>query len=353
MTPEPFVPDVCIVGDTHFGIANSAKFHLDVAEKFFDDLYNYMKKHRITKLIHLGDVWEHRRYIDYKTLRRSFEMFVNRFNEDEDIEVYIIVGNHCAYYKNTIKLNSPHELLSWTKFNIIDKPTDLKIGNVEFLLIPWICSENFEEVHEAIEDSSANFCCGHLDIVGFKMTEGLYSQDGQSPKDYTHFDHVFSGHYHIGSTKDNITYVGSPYQLNWNDSKSYKSVVLLDSKTGEWQKEYSLSDILFHKITEWDPDIETEEYRGKIVKVYIDRDTIDQYRFDKWVEELEHDGVHKVTVVEQQKYNDTDINDIDISKETLVLLFEYVDNYYSEMPEETRDQIKQLLKKFHSKAQNL
>ena len=39
------------------------------------------------------------------------------------------------------------------------------------------------------------------------------------PSIYKDFKQVFSGHYHHKSSRGNITYLGNPYQMFWNDYK--------------------------------------------------------------------------------------------------------------------------------------
>ena len=123
-------------------------------------------------------------------------------------KVHAITGNHDAYYKNTNKVNSP-ELLLKDYDNIItySKPTEINIGGLDILLLPWINSENFEESKEFIDNSKSKIAMGHLEINGFKATRGHMMEDGMDVSLFSKFEKVYSGHFHTRSTDGKIYYL--------------------------------------------------------------------------------------------------------------------------------------------------
>ena len=56
-------------------------------------------------------------------------------------------------------------------------------------------------------------------------------EGGMDASVFSKFDRVFSGHYHMKSTKDNVTYLGNPYQLYWNDYASKRGFHVFDTDT--------------------------------------------------------------------------------------------------------------------------
>ena len=60
-----------ILGDTHFGARNdSRKFH-DYFEKFYKNtFFPYLEEHGITEIIQLGDLFDRRKFINYKSYWR-------------------------------------------------------------------------------------------------------------------------------------------------------------------------------------------------------------------------------------------------------------------------------------------
>ena len=342
---------VLLIGDTHFGASNSSDYFLKYQEKYFERLLKYMLDNDIHHMIHLGDLYDNRKSIYIRTLKMSTKFFTNAFNRD-DMNVWIIIGNHDTVYKNTVELNTVRELLYWTRFHIVDKPEDVMIGNASFLLVPWICDSNIIECMEAINNSPSEFCAGHFEIEGFQYILGAKSTSGLNREVFSRFDTTFSGHYHAGSYANGIYYVGSPYELTWADYNDKKRVLVLDTETKKVQSVTSVSKPIFYKIQKWNPDIDIERYRNKIVKVHID-DTVDRYPFDKWFTQL-MSVAYRATIVENSVILDeTEEIDVSMTKDTLHLLFEYVDSVYGQEDEATIEGIKRLVKSTYQEACSL
>lgn len=323
---------ILILGDTHFGVANSSSFFLTQQRRFFTRLFDYMRKQDIKHLLQLGDVYDNRKMIDIRTLKESMEWFVTPL-QNSDIDVTLLVGNHDTIYKNTLEPNSVRELLNWTRFHIIDRPTETTIANASFLLVPWICKDNEQECNEALTTSRADYCAGHFHISGMQVIPGTLATTGLQRGVFDRFRHTFSGHFHCHSTSDKITYVGTPYQLTWNDYSMSKGVVVLDTDANEWELVTGLAEDVFIKVTHWQPDIDPTRYQGKILKCYID-DTIDRYEFDKWITEVTALS-YRVSVIEHAAVQSVAAIDNELAvKDTLQILNDYIDEVYaSETPE--------------------
>lgn len=332
---------ILILGDTHFGIAAASEYYLDMQRRFFTNLRYYMRDNGITTMLHLGDLYDNRKSIDIRVLKQSTEFFTRPLIGD-GIDVWILVGNHDTVYKNTVTPNTVRELLYWTPFHIVDEPVEVDFGKSKFLLLPWMCQDNLYGCLNDIRDSTAKYCAGHLELGGYQYIPGITSTRGMDPKIFSKFQKVFSGHYHLYSEYGNVTYVGNPYQLNWNDHGQKKPVLVFDTDTGEYEIVNHLSEPIFEKIMEWDPDIDVEKYENKIVKCYID-DNTDRYLFDKWFGKLSA-LAYRATIVEHSNVNDVSIKDAgDATKDTLQLLFDYIDEVYGSVGDEKTDAIKSLI----------
>ena len=330
-----------ILGDTHFGIAAASDFYLEMQERFFFKLINYMRQHGITTLLHLGDLYDNRKSIDIRVLKKSTEFFTRPLI-DNGIDVWIIVGNHDTVYKNTVHPNTVRELLYWTPFHIIDHPTETNFGQSNFLLLPWMCQDNMDQCLRSIQTCRAQYCAGHLELGGYQYIPGVTSTRGMDPKIFKRFKKVFSGHYHLYSNYENVVYVGNPYQMNWNDYSQQKPILVFDTDTGEYEIVTELSEPIFEKILSWDQDIDVEQYENKIVKCYID-DNTDRYLFDKWFGRLSA-VAHRATIIEHSGVTDVSIKDAgDATKDTLQLLFDYIDEVYGSTGDEKIDAIKALV----------
>ena len=69
--------------------------------------------------------------------------------------MHLMVGNHDAYYKNTNSINAV-ELLLEEYDNVItySKATEVEVGGLPILFIPWINEENSESSFNLIQNSS-------------------------------------------------------------------------------------------------------------------------------------------------------------------------------------------------------
>ena len=101
---------VALITDTHFGARNDSLLFLDFFRKFYENIFfPTLKERGITDVIHLGDVVDRRKFINFKTLNSMKEILFHPL-EEMGVNTRIIVGNHDIYYKNTLKVNSMEEL---------------------------------------------------------------------------------------------------------------------------------------------------------------------------------------------------------------------------------------------------
>ena len=134
----------------------------------------------IPKKISLSSLKIHLRFsrksMDFNTLNRIKTDYFDRLRK---FDVHMILGNHTTYYKNTSRINSPELLLEeYDNITIYKDVTELNIGGKDFLMLPWINSDNKEESMKAIEESDASIVCGHLEMNGFEVTPGMTFDHG-------------------------------------------------------------------------------------------------------------------------------------------------------------------------------
>ena len=133
---------IAILNDTHCGIRNSSDIFIDYQERFYNEVFfPYLNEHGIKNIVHLGDYYEHRRYINFKALNSNRKVFLERLRSD-GITMDIIPGNHDTYFKNTNELNSLKELLGhyMNEVNIVMEPSILDYDGLKLGLVPWICA---------------------------------------------------------------------------------------------------------------------------------------------------------------------------------------------------------------------
>ena len=86
-------------------------------------------------------------------------------SKNQESRCTLIVGNHDAYYKNSNEINSV-ELLLTEYDNIVpySKATEVNIGELGVLFIPWICEDNEKETLQLIKKTDCPFAMGHLEF---------------------------------------------------------------------------------------------------------------------------------------------------------------------------------------------
>ena len=300
---------ILLVGDLHFGIQehndNFFNYQFDCINWLYDEAAN----RNIKEIVFLGDIFDKRKSINLKVLNKVYNEFLN-----EEFNHYFILGNHDTFYKNSNTVNSLQILFN--QHNIITNiPKQLKFGNKSFLFVPWINKENYDICYDMIQNSNDNYICAHFDLAGFEMTKGFLSKHSSVPiSSLKNFDKVFSGHYHGFSQKDNITYVGSLCELNWNDYNIPKVVGILDTETDE--VEYIKNpNKFFKKIKirhlEDLENIDIEEYRLKNIKIYlyIERNI----KIEKFISEI-IDIADTVNVIDEKIMNTISDVELDIKK---------------------------------------
>jgi hypothetical protein len=194
-------------------------------------------------------------------------------------------------------------------------------------MLPWINSENYDETMAHIKDTGAKIAMGHLELNGFEVTPGMLHEGGMDPDIFFKFKQVFSGHFHHKSSRGNITYLGNPYQMFWNDYKDPRGFHLYEPKSNKLQFIKNPFEI-FKKIYYNDSnkqEINPEEYANTYVKLVVEEKT-DFFAFEKLVESLYNANVLDLKIIETMVEKDK--KDVDINLEitdTLSLLNEYID----------------------------
>jgi len=130
---------IALLNDTHFGCRNDSPHFVQYQERFYNEVFfPYIKEHNITTLVHLGDVVDRRKFINYKTANFFRQKFMKRLWE-EKVDTHIILGNHDTYYKNTNNVNAITELCTtydgenepW----IYAKPKEVTLDGLKILFI--------------------------------------------------------------------------------------------------------------------------------------------------------------------------------------------------------------------------
>ena len=121
------------------GARNDNQQFLDYFFRFFDDVFfPYCEEHNIKTVIHLGDIMDRRKYVNFNTLNQVRTRFVQKLVESGMV-MHCIPGNHDTFYKNTNSINCLNELFDhYDNIKVYEEPTTLDFDGVSVDLIPWI-----------------------------------------------------------------------------------------------------------------------------------------------------------------------------------------------------------------------
>ena len=105
------------------------------------------------------------------------------------IKIHMILGNHCVYYKNTNKVNSPELLLNeYDNIHIYSQTDTVTIEGTPICFVPWINRENQAETLSHLQNTNAKIVMGHLELTGFEVTPGMKMDHGMDPKIFNKFN---------------------------------------------------------------------------------------------------------------------------------------------------------------------
>ena len=318
---------IAIITDQHFGARKNSKLFHDYFLKFYEDIFfPTLIKEGITTIVDMGDTFDSRKGVDFVSVECAKNHYYDRLAE-LGITVHTIIGNHTAYYKNTNDLTGVGLYLrEYENVKIYKEAEEVKIDKTKFLFVPWINPENQEKTFELIEESDSPCVMGHLELNGFMATRGHFMEHGMDSNIFDKFDKVYSGHYHMRSNKENIFYLGNPYEMYWNDvNDRNRGFHLFDTDTLE-HKPINNPYQLFHNLYYEDTPhqmLDITKYDQKILKVIV-RKKSDPKQFEKYIDKLYSSNLAELKIVENFDFTEGEEFEADESEDTISLLNRYI-----------------------------
>jgi len=316
---------IAIITDTHYGARKGSKHLHEYFEKFYNDIFfPELEKNDIDTIVHMGDIFDSRKSIDYYSLEWSKRVI---FEPMKKYKVHAITGNHDCYYKNTNEINSPELLLKdYPNITTYSKAEEIVLDGLQILLLPWINVENYDESKKMIDESTSKVAMGHLEINGFKATRGHMMETGMDTTVFDKFDAVYSGHYQTRSTNGKIHYLGNPYEMFWNDVNDVnRGFHLFDTDTLEHtpvNNPYQLFHNLYYEDTPHQM-LDITKYDQKILKVIV-RKKSDPKQFEKYIDKLYSSNLAELKIVENFDFTEGEEFEADESEDTISLLNRYI-----------------------------
>jgi DNA repair exonuclease SbcCD nuclease subunit len=349
---------IAIVTDTHFGARNDNQNFNEYFYKFYENIFfPTLKEQGITTCVHMGDVVDRRKFISYRIANDFRKRFISTFQK-ANINLHIIIGNHDTYYKNTNEVNAMEELVGQDRFKIYTNPEVVDFDGIPIQFIPWINSGNYKLSMDALSRSNAQIAMGHLEIDGFEMYKGFRAEGSYHKDLFKRFDIVMSGHFHHKSDDGQIYYLGTPYEIYWNDWQDPKGFHIFDTETRELERiinPYTIFEKIYYddSINDYsDRDHDFDKYREKYVKLIVVSKK-DLYQFDTFVDKLLKADAFEVKIVEDFSEFDADNVSDDIvenTQDTMTLLEMYIDELDVEL---SKPRLKSKMRELYTEAQDL
>jgi DNA repair exonuclease SbcCD nuclease subunit len=270
---------VALITDTHFGVRGDNPHFYDYFQRSFDGFFEVLDMEQIEHVIHLGDLFDRRKFVNFITASKCRQQFLQPLHE-RGIETHIIAGNHDVYFKNTSEVNALHELVEgrYPNIHIYTEPTEIELAGTAILLLPWINDTNEKQTLDTIRGTKASIVMAHLELRDFQMSRGVIQDDGMDPAIFNRFDSVFTGHYHHKSSHNNIHYLGAFCEFTWVDYGDARGFHIFDTdtrKTNFYQNPHHI----FNSVTYDDVDdpyimesieaLDMKQFTNTFVKVVV------------------------------------------------------------------------------------
>jgi DNA repair exonuclease SbcCD nuclease subunit len=344
---------IVFLGDTHFGVRNdSLNFH-----KYFEKFYStfffpYLEENNIKTVYQLGDLFDRRKYINFNSLSECKRYFFNELTK-RNIKFVTLLGNHDIFWKESLQVSSTGLILGeYDNITLIDGPTTVHEDNTSIDLIPWICKENEHDIFEFIDNSKSDLCIGHFEIAGFPMYRGMNAEEGLSHEMFAKYERVLSGHYHTRSKAENIEYIGTPYEMTWQDAYDPKGFSVFDTSTRELtfvQNPFDIHVKLSYDDTKEGAHNWPQDLKDKYVKVVVVTKT-DLYNFDRYITAIYDQDPAEVKIIEDlSEFNEGSVSEEINLEDTMSILDNYVESVNTS---EDKESIKKVLKGLYLEALN-
>lgn len=342
---------VAIITDTHWSSRKSSRLFHDYFQLFYENIFfPTLEEYGIKTVIHMGDAFDNRKSIDFWGLDWTRKVVMDPLSK---YDVHMIVGNHDSFLKNSNKINSPGLLLKeYPNIKVYSETTEVNIGGLDIVLVPWINQENEQFTTDILTRSRSKIVMGHLELNGFEAHKGHIMEDGRDAKIFSKFQKVFSGHYHNRSDDGTVYYIGNPYEIYFNDVDETRGFVIFDTETLEHfyiDNPYKMHYNLYYDDT---PNqlLNTSELENKIVRLIV-RKKSKVKDFENFVEKLYRSNVAELKIIENYSFIDEEQLEGSLeSEDTFSLLQGFIDESESPL---NKSILKNILKQTYMEASEL
>jgi len=234
----------------------------DVGLNYLDYLEKYYIKHDLKYLIFLGDILD-------KSSSIKNEMFIPLSlklydMKEKGINMIFLLGNHDIF-----NVDNDSIVETFAPFGqVIKETTVLNILGEEVIFLPY--TKKVEDIEEL--DSLTLFT--HLSIADFSFDNNYHATEKIAfpKKMFERFDKVITGHFHRHQEYKNITYIGSPFQMNRGEIDQLKGFMVMEMDTLETEFiVYNEAPTYINISMENIKNLDTMDLTNKIAVINVDR----------------------------------------------------------------------------------
>lgn len=196
--------------DIHFGLKSNSTVHNEDCWQFVQWATALAKEKECETCFFLGDYHNNRSTVNVLTLNYSLRA-LEHLNANFQ-RVFFIPGNHDLYYRDKRDIQS----VEWARhLRNVQLCNDWFVDG-DVVVAPWLVGDD----HKRIRKLSGRYMFGHFELPKFLMNARVEMPDVGEVKheDFTGFERVFTGHFHMRQTRNNITYIGNCFPHNFSDA---------------------------------------------------------------------------------------------------------------------------------------
>lgn len=272
-----------LISDLHFGVRSNSMEWLEIQKTYFYDWFIPMVKRNILPgdvLFVLGDVFDNRQFTNVLVQNIVIKLFKDLAKIFGD--VYVIVGNHDIFRKETNEINSLKCIETIEGIHLHEEPTKLYSENMKkIILLPWRKDHIAEkEALDSIGGADYLFC--HSEVLGVKLNKKTSYEKGNDINVFKDYGKAYSGHIHYSQKIKNLTFIGNPYEMTRSDIDNKKGIYLIDFITGNElfiENDFSPKFLKINLTDIYDSKLEDIliKVKNNFVDLYLPSDLISKY----------------------------------------------------------------------------
>lgn len=286
-----------MLADLHLSSYSNEKIIKGISEKLYytinvlENVIKYAKTNNISKIIILGDIIHTKSIIHSEAI----SPFLDIIRKNREITFIIFSGNHDFSSRSGNGVSALKFLDSEINIKMIYEPELIDC----FWIVPWNPSRMVDDIKNGPKNT---YLVSHLGLNEGRLNSGISIISDIGLKDIKKYKHAFLGHYHSPQTVGNVTYVGSPIQLDWGEKHEEKRFLVFDTETEGHESiqtdgykkyfEFNLTEDNKKEIFEIIEKLKTEGHNIKINKLEV-IDTSDVDESIRIVDKTEYDVTNR------------------------------------------------------------